>query len=641
VLAYPNLFSPIKVGGVVFRNRILASPTGHTDIRADKTLGMNAILYYERKAKGGAAAVSVGECQVDLERGGRGGPMLDMADFRSTASLQKIADRVARHGAIPSAEINHAGRYGAAGLGPSAGDVDGRRTGAMTEREILETIDAYAKAAESAKMRGFGMVTVHGGHGWLPQQFFSPFTNSRDDEWGGSAANRARFAVAVCDAIHSRCGADFPVEFRISATEFDLGYGVDGGVEYAKFLDGHADIIHVSVAVHGTLSDDGWLATSPGMFSAEGALVEYAAWIKKSVAKSRVATVGSLTNPAQMEEIIASGQADFVAIARGLLADPDLPNKARAGRADDIRVCLRCMSCWSNLMSGGMFCAINPETSREAEVMAALPPAKKKRVLIAGGGIAGMQAAVTSAENGHDVVLCEKSGELGGVIRCERAVPFKSRVDRYIKQQERKIRALGVDVRLGTRVTPPLAETLRPDVIIAAIGSAPVRPPVKGLEECGALSAQEAFRNPERTGAKTVIIGAGLAGCELAIYLTSLGREVAVVELGGGINAEGMRTHGLVLGRELRLRGLRVHFGTRAVSAERGRLVCESDGCETSFDADTVVYAAGQSPLYDEAMSLSALAPSFHMIGDCNGVRNIGEAVKTAFTIAGDIGRYE
>jgi 2,4-dienoyl-CoA reductase-like NADH-dependent reductase (Old Yellow Enzyme family)/thioredoxin reductase len=636
---YPHLFQPLQIGDVVFRNRILAAPTGHTDIRADKTLGEDAILYYARTAQGGCAAVCIGECQIDLARGGRGGPMIDMGDPRSTTYLQKIADRVSRHGAVCSAELNHGGCYSASGLGPSVVDVDGRLSVEMTPEQISETIEAYAFAAAHAKMRGCRMVTIHGGHGWLPQQFFSRFTNRRTDEWGGSAENRARFAVAICDAVHARCGRGFPVEFRISATEFESGYGLDEGIEYALALDGHADIIHVSAAVHGTLSNDDWLRTSPGIFTEEGPLVPFAAEIKKRLTRSYVATVGSLTDPAMMEDIVASGHADFVAIARGLLADPDLPNKARSGRTEDIRQCLRCMYCWSNLMSGGMYCAINPETSREAETTHALPPAVKKRVLVAGGGIAGMQAALTAAENGHEVILAEASGELGGGIRCERDVPFKRHVDDYIAQQERLIHRAGVDVRLDTAVDAELVRETAADVLIAAIGSKPIVPQIEGILSSGAISAQDAFSDPDAVGRRAVIIGAGLVGCELGIYLDSLGRDVTIIELGADIGAGGNATHGLVVKRELRQRELEVRFLTRAVRVSPDEVECETPEGTRVFAADTVIYASGQSPLYGEAFALSQLTPYFHMLGDCNAVGNIGDAVKAAYTIARDIGR--
>jgi 2,4-dienoyl-CoA reductase-like NADH-dependent reductase (Old Yellow Enzyme family)/NADPH-dependent 2,4-dienoyl-CoA reductase/sulfur reductase-like enzyme len=637
---YPNLFAPVKVGGVIFRNRILASPTGWVEIRNDNTLHDDAVLYYARKAAGGAAAVCVGECQIDPPRSSRAGPCIDMSDYRSTFFMEKIADAVARRGAIPSAELQHAGIYGASGLGPSRSEVDGRVTPAMTPEDVLAAIKAYADAAVLAKSRGFEMVTVHGGHGWLPQQFFSPFINKRGDEWGGNAENRARFAVAICDEIHRSCGANFPVEFRISATEFDSGYGTDEGIKYARALDGHADIIHVSVGIHGSLSNDDWLTSSPTIFSPEGANVPYAAEIKKHVKTSLVAAVGSLTDPGMMEEIIASGKADFVAAARGLLCDPDLPNKARRGQTEDIRVCLRCMTCWSDMFSGGIHCAINPETSREAETTFTLPPARKRKVLIAGGGVAGMQAALTAAENGHRVILCEKTARLGGVMNCEREAPFKKHIDGYIKYQERRLAQAGVEIRLNTEITGDAARDIDPDAIVAALGAVPTVPNIAGIGAGNVMSAQEAFREPERVGRRAVVIGAGLAGCELSVYLTGLGREVSVVEMGADVNAEAHRTQGTVVKKEMRRLGVPAVFNTVVTGVTPEGVECGGPDGKRSIPADTVIYAVGQTPLADEALALHDLAPEFYIIGDCFKVRTIGVAVKTAYTAARCIGRY-
>jgi 2,4-dienoyl-CoA reductase-like NADH-dependent reductase (Old Yellow Enzyme family)/thioredoxin reductase len=636
MLQYPNLFAPVKVGGVLFRNRIFASATGAADIRSDKSLPDSALLYYARKAQGGAAQVTVGECQVDHPGGGsRGGVCVDLSDFGSIQWLSRLADGIAIHGAVASAELCHAGRYSHTGYGPSDGEVDpGVFCHAMSEEKILSTIQAYANAARFAKICGFGMVTVHGGHGWLPQQFFSPYYNFRTDRWGGSSENRARFAIAVCDAIHEACGKDFPVEIRISATEFEDGYDLDGGIEYARLLDGHADIIHVSVGVHGSLSNDHWLATCPTMFREDGINVKYAAEIKKHVKSSLITTVGSLSDPEMMEEIIATGKADFVALARELLCDPDMPNKARDGRAGDIRQCLRCMSCWSNMMKGGFYCAINPETGRETEIRHPLPPACPKRVLVAGGGIAGMQAALTAASEGHEVILCEKSGRLGGGIRCEEKVPFKRHVADYIALQESLLHKSSVQLRLNTEVTPELIRALRPDAVIAAVGAGPLVPPIEGIEH--ALGAMEVYENPALAGRRVVIIGAGLVGAELAIYLTQLGHDVTLLEQGPALNAEGNSVHGLAINAEFRALGLTPRYNAKVTRITPNTV--EYDG--GSVDTDTVVYATGQTPLTDTVTALSALAPRFYAVGDCTGAGNIMKAVKTAWAAARNIGRY-
>ena len=632
---FPNLFAPVTVGGVTFKNRVFASPTGYVEINAT-SLPDSSLHYYNRKAQGGAALVVVGECQVDAPGGGsRGGACINLSDFGWMGFLRKLSGSIKDGGAVASAELCHAGRYSETGLGPSDGEITpGRFCHEMTEEKILSTIEAHAKAAQLAKMSGFQMVTIHGGHGWLPQQFFSPFTNARTDRWGGSVENRARFAVMVCDAIHEACGDDFPIEFRISATELEDGYDFTEGLEYARALDGHADIIHVSLGVHGIMTDDHWLEMSPSMFRPENRNVEYAAEIKKVVNRSLVAVVASISDPEVMEDIIATGKADFVALARQLLCDPDLPNKARAGRTDEIRKCLRCMSCWSNLM-GGFSCAINPATGREEAAKLARIPVERRRVLVVGGGIAGMQAALTAAERGHDVTLCEVSDKLGGGIRCEENVPFKHRVAGYIALQERLLESRGVQVKLNTRVTPELVADLDADVLVVAIGAEPLVPPIAGVGN--ALCANEVYIAPELAGQRVAIIGAGFVGAELAVYLKSLGREVELVERSAALRAEGNRTHAMALAGELRRLNIEPHYNARAVAITPDGVTLDNG---TKIAADTVVYATGQRPKHADALEFSDCAAQVIMLGDCAGVGNIKSATEAAWAAVNNIGRW-
>ena len=384
MLKYPHLFSPIKIGDVVFRNRIFGSPTGHMDFHADCSPTDDCIAYYERKAMGGAATVCVGECHINPVVSRMGSMSIDITDDAIMRAMFKLADRITRLGAVASMELQHAGRYANARLGPSAGYIDDNPSDpctAMTEEQILETIQMYAKAAERAKYYGFGMVTIHGGHGWLPQQFFSTATNTRTDKWGGTAENRGRFAAAVCDAIHDACGSGYPVEFRISSTEFEDGYGIEEGIEYAKCLDGHADIIHCSVGIHGTTKSENSLRWAPSMFEPDGTFVQYASAIKKHIKKSLVAAVGALSDPVLMEDVIASGKADIVNVARGLVCDPDLPNKARAGKDSEIVKCIRCYGCNDAMFPTlRLLCILNPETGRENEFARYAPPPVKQRV---------------------------------------------------------------------------------------------------------------------------------------------------------------------------------------------------------------------------------------------------------------------
>jgi 2,4-dienoyl-CoA reductase-like NADH-dependent reductase (Old Yellow Enzyme family) len=316
---------------------------------------------------------------------------------------------------------------------------DGLMVVAMTEERIYEVIKCYGRAALAAKEAGFGMVALHAAHARAFQHWFSPNENLRTDKWGGaSAENRCRFAVMAIDEIHRVCGRDFPVEIRISGTEIvPDGYGIDEGCRIAEQLDGHADIINVSVGSMNSYTPESLSRTHVSMFYPQGRNLEYAAEIKKHVKKSFIGTAGGFSDPYFAEEALASGKADIIYMARELVCDPDMPNKVRTGKPEEIRKCMRCLQCFSeNRAHGSMACAINPEAGRDRENLYALPAPVKQRVLVIGGGIAGMQAALTANQYGHSVTLCEKSGELGGNILCERNVPFKERLHDYIEQQK-------------------------------------------------------------------------------------------------------------------------------------------------------------------------------------------------------------
>jgi len=654
---YPELFRPILIGSTLFRNRIFSAPTGHPDVTIEGNFSEDVTSYYERKAMGGAACVTLGEAIVDSRYGKRHPFQVSLDCRHSIHSLAKIADAIRRHGAVASIELQHSGMKATPGLdtpgvckgadiiyGPSACEHEGHPVVEMPEEIIYEIIDKYANAAAQVQEAGFGMVTIHAGHGWLLNQFMSPLVNKRTDRWGGSAENRARFTVEVCDAIHKKCGRGFPVEVRISASEVvEGGYTVEEGAAFAKALERHADIIHCSVGC-GINVAEGYRTfpiTHPSMFFSDGPNVKYAAEVKKHLPNTPVATVGALDDPALMEEILASGKADIVEMARGLICDPDFPNKVRDGREAEIIRCMRCMTCFSSLKSRGAFwCALNPMTNRERPLgrLAQLPVSPKK-VLVAGGGVAGMQAALTAAENGHQVILCEKSGRLGGHIRCEENVPFKKHLGEYIAQQERRVAEAGIDVRLNTEVTPEYAKSLGADAVIAALGARAFKPPIPGIDGKNVLCADDAYRNPAQVGDSAVILGGGLVGMELAIYLTSLGKKAEVVEMAPAFNPGFNFLHGQCVSIKLREEGIPCHFSTRAESIDEGGVHCSTPEGEQYFAADTVIYAVGQKPLTAETIALSDCAARFYPVGDCAAPRTIADANMEARTVALDIGR--
>ena len=669
-LKYKRLLEPFAIGNVVFRNRIFASPEGFYSVGADNLPSLDEIAFFERKAIGGIASVCVGDCIVDSATGTHYPYLIRMDDPNTLPGLSALASAITRNGAVASAELSHAGMYarfvkdpGGLNYGPDANSEAALRKGeakggtlygpvyiadskygeveAMSEELILHLVDKYGQAAAWAKRCGFNMVTVHGGHGWLLAQFMSPIVNTRSDRWGGSFENRMRFPLAVIENIRKNVGKGFPIEIRISGSECsDKAYDLNEGIKIAQALDGKVDILHISAGHHEF--EDTFLITHPTMFMEDGVNVKYAAEIKKHV-KTPVATVGALTDPEMMEEIIASGKADIVQLGRQSIADPDLPIKARLGLEDDIDKCMRCSLCFAG--AGGhrsLQCSMNPSIGRELEErgsLGSIPKRSKRRVLIAGGGVGGMQAALSCAKYGHEVILCEKTDRLGGILRCESGVPFKKRLDEYLDRQARRVSKAPVTVRMNTEVTPELAESLKPDVIIAALGSVPSKPPIPGIDNKNVIGAVDLYISPEKAGETLVIIGGGLVGMEMGVYMSELGRNVTIVEVMDEFTADPYGMHSMALISEIARRGIRVYLSTTVKSISASSVSCDNVSGSFDLPADTVVIATGQNPLRDEAFALSSIAPEFYQIGDCSTPANILTATQAAYAIAKNIGR--
>jgi 2,4-dienoyl-CoA reductase-like NADH-dependent reductase (Old Yellow Enzyme family)/NADPH-dependent 2,4-dienoyl-CoA reductase/sulfur reductase-like enzyme len=657
-MKYPRIFEPIKLGNVYFKNRIFASPTGHHEMSPDCFPDSEVVGYYEVKAKGGVAAVGVGDCIVHTKTGQSHVKQIHLDDPLVVPQLTAVAAAISRHGSVAAAELSHGGKYSHVpelvggeiesppflrdGSGITYGPVADRSPSGhpileMPEDVIIEIIESFGRGAQVARLCGFTMVTIHGGHGWLLSQFMNDKVNKRKDRWGGSFENRMRFTLAVIESIRRRVGNNFPIEFRMSGDEcFEGGYHIDYGVKIAKELDGKVDLIHVSTGNHE--AENGFVITHPNIFLDEGVNVKFAAEIKKHVA-TPVATVGALSDPALMEEILATGKADVVQIARQLLVDPEFVNKVRDGREDDAHHCLRCETCFSNAFSNRYHrCAINPRLGTYVDDKFAIPSVVPKRVLIAGGGIAGMQAALTAAEQGHEVILCEKTDRLGGVLNMERGIPFKFRIAEYLDRQARKVARAKIDVRLNTEVTPALAKELNPDAILVCAGAEPVVPKIKGIKGANVLSAEQVAEDPTRVGKRVVVIGAGFVGLETAIWLAMRGHKVSVVEMRDKAE-NGNTIHHVAVGVQLTKYGIPVVLSTKAKEITSEGLIAKGpDGKDKLYKADTVIYAAGQRPLWKVADALADAAPWVNVIGDARSPRVIADATREAYYAVRDIG---
>jgi 2,4-dienoyl-CoA reductase-like NADH-dependent reductase (Old Yellow Enzyme family)/thioredoxin reductase len=645
---YPNLCKPIKVGNVIFRNRMFSAPMGGTDITAECTIGRASIGFYELRAKGGAAAVTISECMVHPETDGSHAYHLDLQTVGSLSSFTYTADAIRRHGAIASVELSHSGQYagtyltdkdnkrGLAQWGPIDGiRPDGMEVKALTEEMISDIIEAYGKCAELAKRAGFEMVMVHGGHGWLINQFLSPYFNHRTDKYGGSLENRVRLAQEVLDSVRKAVGPGFPIEFRMSGSElFKGGYDLEEGVEIAKLLESRVDLLHVSAGTY----QRGFSVTHPSMFVPHGCNVYLAAEIKKHVSVP-VATIGGLNDPDMMEEIIASGKADVVEMARALLADHELPRKIMSNRHEDIVKCLRCFTCMAErAVTSTRRCTVNPLIGRELEGTEIIPSPKPCKVLVAGGGPGGLQAAITAAKRGHKVILCEKSDQLGGILKGEQAILFKYEMYELGVTLGKLAKDAGVEIRLNTTVTKEYVEKEEAGALIIAVGSEPLVPNIPGLKGDNVVIVNNYYLEKDKISNEVVVLGGGLAGCEAAIHFAQEGKTVHLIEMRTELAPDANIRHRPILLKEIENNKIHVHTGYRGLCVTKEGVVCaDADGEEQLVPGTTVICALGQLARRKVVEELIDCAPYVAQIGDCVHPSTITTAVYQGYHAALDI----
>ncbi|BBF41367.1 2,4-dienoyl-CoA reductase [NADPH] [Lachnospiraceae bacterium KM106-2] len=644
---YPNLCKPITLGRVTFRNRMFSAPMGGTDITADGCIGRESTGFYELRAKGGVGAVTVSECMVHPETDGSHAYHLDLTVPGSLASFTYTADAIRRHGAIPSLELSHSGQYAGTymtdknkkktmhqyGVSPSV-RADGLEIRELSKEQIKEIVAAYGEVAKNAKRAGFEMLMIHGGHGWLINQFLSPYFNKRTDEYGGSLENRVRFACEVLDAVRENVGPGFPIEFRMSGSElFDGGYDLEEGVRIAQAIESRVDLIHVSAGTY----QRGFGTTHPSMFKPHGCNVYLAAEIKKHVS-TPVATLGGLNDPAQMEEIIASGKADVVEMARALLADHELPRKVMSNRDEDIVKCLRCFTCMAErAATSTRRCTVNPLIGRELDCTEVIPVAHPKKVLVAGGGPGGLEAALTAAKRGHQVILCEKESELGGILKSEQALPFKHEMYELSLTLGKLAKDAGVEIRLDTPVTKEYVEKENVDALIIAVGSAPLLPPIKGLDGENVVVVNNYYLEKDKVSDEVVVLGGGLAGCEAAIHLGQEGKKVHLVEMRTELAPDANIRHRPILLEEI-AKYVTVHTGYRGLEVTANGVLCaDADGNEHMVNGTSIICALGQVPRRDVVDDLRGTAPYVATIGDCVRASTITNAVYQGYHAALDI----
>lgn len=637
---YERLFSPMRVGCTVWKNRIETGPMSIVELDAKEGLTEQAIAFYESLAAGGAAMVTIGESIVPTRCGKTHPQQIMLGRDAVRFSLKKVTDAIHAHGALANIEINHGGamadpayNQGNPCIGPvSFTDQWGDSVTGMDEAMMDQVAEAFAAAALTCQECGFDMVMIHCGHGWLLNQFLSPKFNTRQDAYGGDITGRARFPLMVIDRVRQKVGRRMPIEIRVSGSEFcEGGLEIGDVVQFCKMCEDRVDLINVSAGAPWTKR----MALS--MFEPRGMNAEFSKAIKEAVTRIPVIVVGGYADPDLMERQLEEHLADGFVLGRSILADPQLPQKARTGREKEIHRCLRCYVCNESQYYGcrTLMCSINPIAGRENEAYRFPHDVPRRKVAVIGGGPAGMEAALTAAKAGHDVTLYEKSSQLGGWLRLEQHVPFKRDLWHLAQTLAYECSLAQVTLRLNTRVTKELLEQEKPDTVICAIGSDIFIPNIQGCDLPNVLRIDQ-LPFPVKKDLGIVVIGGGLVGTELGLHLAMEGCRVTILEMKEDLAMDATHDHRRFLMPQLEQ--YHVHAVCKAKAAKiqpDGVWAQTPDSPEpVFFPSDYVVLAAGLIPREAEAERLRSSEYDFVRIGDCSRVRNVCSAIREGFDAA-------
>lgn len=662
---YPHLFSELKVRGRVIKNRTVSGPmilgwgldkNGFITERGMKGFGAFA--------KGGIGVVTLGEAKIDDLNSRAHARHFDSRDPDVIEQYHFFTELVHAYGALASIEYNHNGMHALPEFNPKhlgpMGPVDidmpsGIHVRAMTKEDMNQVADSYAQAALIAKRSGFDIVCLHFAHGWLLSAFLSSQINTRTDEYGGSLENKMRFPLQVIHRIREVVGDSILIELRLNGSDYtEGGIQIEEAVEMVKLFekDGGVDMIHMSC---GTRMDNRTRPLSMSShFVEQGHNVKFAEAVKKAGVKIPIGVVGGISDPAFAEDIIASGKADYIVMARQLLADPEWANKAKHGCAGDIRKCMRCQHCmdknrvndaknvkavmedWKGTKIS--LCDINPTFGHGALIGEIPAPIHKRKVVVVGGGIAGITAAVKADSLGHEVVLFEQSKELGGLLKLyAEPVWFKQGEAEFLHYLRRQIEKSHVDVRIGVKATPELVEAEKADTVIVATGGKANHRGIPVEHGSKAIDVLGIYGNEKSLGKTVVLIGGNTSGSEAALHLAHEGVKVIMLEKGESLMPDegvSFRLHTLQYLNESE--NVEYHTEYEAVKVVPGGVYAKNleTGKEEFFQGDSVVFATGMTAGSEESNIFDSTAIDVVKVGDYREIGTIGTAVHEGYNAA-------
>jgi 2,4-dienoyl-CoA reductase-like NADH-dependent reductase (Old Yellow Enzyme family)/thioredoxin reductase len=636
--AFQRLLQPIKIGEMELENRFVMAPMVTNFASEDGFVTERLKAYYRARAKGGVGLIIVEAAFVDPS--GKGYPNeLGIYKDDFIDGLKGLVDEVHFFGTKIAIQIYHSGRQshetmtGGRLVAPSPipCPVCQEEPREMTKGDIDNMIEAYGQAARRAVASGFDAVELHGAHGYLINQFLSPYSNRRMDEYGGSMENRGRFPLQVLGRVRKEVGNAFPIIYRMSSEEFvEGGLTLEDTMAFSIILsDNGVDAIHVSGGVYRSSA----MIIQPAALP-QGLYVEHASAIKEAIDnRVPILVAGRIKEPEMAEDILAQGKADAVVMGRALLADPEMPAKVFVGKIQEIRPCIGCnQGCVDKLVADqGITCLGNALTGREWEFDLDSKAFVSKRVLVIGGGPGGLECARVAALRGHRVFLYEKGRELGGKMNIASIPPYKAEIKELASFLISQVKDLGVHIKIREEIDERIIEEINPDLVILATGSLPIKLDVTGVRKDDVLTAEEILTGAP-FGRNVFVIGGGMVGCETAEFLADKGAKVTVVEKLSRLATDvGLLTKTLLLER-MKQKGIKIFTNKTAIKVNSGGLILEEDGHHKSIDhVDTIVLAMGYKSDTDVLKIIEKKGIPCYRIGDCLEPRNMMEAIHEGF----------
>lgn len=642
---FPKLFERGQIGRITLKNRIVMLPMGTAYASALGEVTQKTIDHFVERARGGVGLIVVGNCSpfgpINLNQ------LVIDADW-FMAGHYELVEAVHAEGAAIGAQLNHPGRQTypwvfqgrqpvSSSNVPCSTLVNYPRPRPLEREEIYEIMDKWAEAAGRAKKVGYDMVELHAANGHLIEQFMSPAINRRTDDFGGSLENRMRFPLELLKRVKNVVGSNYPVGFRFCAEEFtEGGITIQDSPAMAKMLvDAGAAYLDVTCGTWETSDKSVYLMRNP-----EGWQAHLWEAINRTVDIPVIAG-GGLKTPAYCQSLLADGKADFIGLARPLLADPHWANKARDGRVEDICPCISCIECMQGSSrrrqgGGARRCSVNAATGREREFLEIKPAAVKKRVMVVGGGPGGMEAARVAALRGHDVTLYDKGRELGGALLLAATPPGKEKIDSFRNYLETQVYKAGVKIKLGIEVTPELVRKENPDAVVIATGSKPVRPQSFGSTQNLVMAWDVLSGKVDVNNKKVVVVGGGMVGVESAEYLVHRGNTVAVVEMLPSLATDMERINRSALLQSLARAGVRMLTRKEVLRVTEGGIIAidKKSGEKALVEGDVVVIAMGAVANNEISEAIKGEVAEIYTVGDCNEPRIIMEAVYEGSMIA-------